>query len=311
MVNCLVLGANGFLGSHLVDSLADRGHYVRCFDRFKDNKTKFYNSSKVELYNGEFLNNKDLKSSIKDIDYVFHLISTTTPISSSDNPAIEIETNIRYSIELFNICTQAKVKKVIYVSSGGAVYGDVNESVINETVTPHPISPYGIGKLTVEMFLDYYKHSCGLDSVVYRPSNPYGSRQSLSSRQGVIPIFLQQLLSSQPINIYGDGSMVRDYIYVKDAMEMIATSFESSKSNLYNIGSGNGVSVNDLLPIITETTGLDININRLELPSTFVHKNILDTQRFESEFGKPDLTSLEEGIKLTWEYISSELKRDQ
>lgn len=302
MANCLVLGANGFLGSHLVDSLNENKHFVRAFDKYVDDKTRFNYSKNIEIFHGEFLNESDLAKSLENIDYVFHFISTTTPISSEDNPLVEIDTNIRYSVELFSRCVDKRVKKVIFASSGGSVYGNSSADLISEDVTPNPISPYAIGKLSIEKFLGYFEAKFGLESVIYRISNPYGSRQSLNARQGVIPIFLNQVIKDQPITVYGDGSMVRDFIYVTDVVKMITESFQSAKSNVYNLGSGAGVSVNEIVDAIYSVVGQTTKLNHVAAPSTFVQKNVLDVTKFTNEFGITAEMSVYDGIKATWEY---------
>lgn len=303
MSNCLVLGANGFLGSHVVDQLIGQNHFVRAFDKYFDANTKFNSSKNIEIFQGEFLNETDLNRALNEIDFVFHFISTTTPISSESNPVVEVDTNIRYSVELFQKCVENNVKKVIYASSGGSVYGNVELETIDETVIPNPISPYAIGKLSVEKFLGYFREKAGLDSVIYRISNPYGSRQSLNAKQGVIPIFLNQVMNDEPITVYGDGSMIRDFIYVSDVANMIVGSFEKTSSDLYNIGSGEGVSVNDLIETIYSITGQTSKVLHVPAPSTFVDKNVLDTRKFLKEFDIPAQVSLDEGIKKTWEHF--------
>ena len=288
MVNCLVLGGNGFLGSHLVDDLVGKGFNVRAFDRFNNQKIRFESKKNVEIINGEFLNSSDLEEAVKDMDYVFHFVSTTNPLSSTFNPMVEIDTNIRSSVELFEKCVEAKVKKVIYSSSGGSVY------------VTKPISPYAIGKLTIEKYLNYFYHQYGMESISYRIANPYGPRQPLLSKQGVIPIFLNCLLNKEPIKVFGDGSMIRDYIFVKDAITMITNSFENGNYSLYNLGSGLGNSISEVIEAIEEVTRQKFEIEKTEAPKTFVHTNTLDTSRYVNEFPGLSLTSLKEGIAQTW-----------
>lgn len=306
MAKCLVLGGNGFLGSHLVDELVAKGHQVRAFDRFQNQETRFNQHKNIEIIDGEFLNSSDIEIAIKGSEYVFHFITTTTPISSSENPMVEIDTNIRSSVELFDKCVQAKVKKIIYASSGGSVYGESNSQKPDENSVTKPISPYAIGKLTIEKFLNYYYHQYGLESISYRIANPYGPRQSLISKQGVIPIFLGKLLAGEPITVYGDGSMVRDYIFVKDAVSMITSSFDQNNYSLYNLGSSEGHSISEIIEVIEKVTSLKFDVEKVEMPKTFVHTNTLDTTRFSTEFPDIQLTSLIDGISQTWEYIKNQ-----
>lgn len=305
MAKCLVLGANGFIGSHLVDSLVEAGHSVRAFDRFSSGVVKFKESPKVEVMAADYLNRADLKEALKGVKYVFHFISTTTPVTAENDPVIDIETNIRMSVELFQLCVDAKVKRVLFASTGGAIYGASDHSIAhNENDPTFPVSPYAIGKLTIENYLRYFSTKFGLDYVVYRIANPYGERQPLRRKQGVIPIFLDQVRNDLPLTIYGNGGMVRDYIYVKDVADMICGVFERShKYNTYNIGSGSGNTLNDIVGAIREVTGKKVKTNHEPVPATFVDKVILDVSRFEDEFGIRPQTPLLEGIRATYEHI--------
>jgi UDP-glucose 4-epimerase len=306
MGKCLVLGANGFIGSHLVDSLIAEGHTVRCFDRYgSDSKLSFEAHERVEVFKGDFLNRDDLVHAIEGQEYVFHFISTTTPLTAENDPLIDIETNIKMSVRLFELCHQAGVKQVIFASTGGAIYGTDSDQPIPEKTTPEPISPYAIGKLTIEHYLHYFHRKFGLSSLVYRISNPYGERQSLSSKQGVIPIFLSKIYHDEPITILGNGSMVRDYIYVKDVARMIALSFLDAKKRIYNIGSGTGSSVNEIVEVVKRTVGTEVKCQYSPVPPTFVNKVVLDTSLFRNEFGLVPEVELKEGIAKTWEYIKS------
>lgn len=303
MAKCLVLGADGFIGSHLVDKLAQQGHDIRAFDRFAQKKHRFLDSDKIEIMPGDFLNRHDLRQALQGMEYVFHFISTTTPASAEDDPLIDIGTNIQMSVELFQECVAAKVKKVIFASTGGAIYGENSSEHVSEDTVPSPVSPYAIGKLTIEQYLRYFDKKFGLKALVFRISNPYGERQSLASKQGVIPIFLQHIAKDEPVTILGDGSMIRDYIYVKDVAGMIAASFETAKHDLYNIGSGQGLSVNQLVDTMREITGREIRTEHAEKPATYVNKIVLDASRFESEFPGLAKTKIADGMKATWQYV--------
>lgn len=305
MARCLVLGANGFIGSYLVDSLIGKGHFVRCFDRYRPVDKVFADTKNenIEIFPGDFLNVSDLENAVEDIDYVFHFISTTTPITSEGNPSIDVETNIPMSIELFNICVENKVKRIIFASTGGAIYGNVpTDKPISEEVYPRPVSPYAIGKLTIENYLRYFNTKHGLNYLVLRISNPYGPRQNTLSGQGVIPIFLEKVKNNEPLTIYGNGTMVRDYVFVEDVAQMISGCFDKNieKNGVYNIGSGNGKSVNDLVSIIKSVSKTDLVSKHKETPSTFVNHITLDVSKFKEDFGLTATTDLEEGIRRTW-----------
>lgn len=307
---CLVLGGNGFIGSHVVDALVLEGHEVTVFDRI--GKYLNFDSKNVKTIDGDFMNRNDLALALKDIEYVFHFISTTTPITAENDPLIDIETNIRMSVVLFQECVKAGVKRILFASTGGAIYGLDRNHPIKETELPLPVSPYAIGKYTIEQYLRYFSIKHGLDSIAYRISNPYGTRQPLRRKQGVIPIFMENIYNDKPITILGAGDMVRDYIYVKDVAKMISKTFsESHKSNVYNIGTSRGVSVNELVELVELVSGKSANIVKLPKPDTFVQKIVLDTSMFNKEFGLAADTTIEEGMSTTWKYILEAHKKEE
>jgi UDP-glucose 4-epimerase len=309
MPKCLVLGANGFIGSHLVDKLAADGYSVRAFGHFHPSEAKFSSSANVEVFQGDYLNKFDLQAALKDVDIVFHFISTTTPATAEDNPIIDIDTNIRASVELFQQCVKAHVKRVIYASSGGTIYNSESE-MYDETDPTLPVSPYAIGKLTVENYLRYFHVKHGLQYTTFRMANPYGERQPFWRKQGVIPIFLEKACNNESLPVLGDGSMVRDYIYIKDLVEMIvATLHKKPKHHIYNLGSGRGYSVNEVVEAIRKVTKKDIKLDTLPVPSTYARKSVLNINRFMSEFGVEPKTPLEEGVRITYKYIRQELKK--
>jgi UDP-glucose 4-epimerase len=305
MTRTLVLGANGLIGSYIVDALVAKGHFVRAFDKFSGDTLNYQKSENVEQFTGDFLNSDDLKKSLEDIEYVFHFISTTTPITAENNPTIDIETNIRMSVELLQLCVDAGIKRVLYPSTGGAIYGLSSASgtgVHSEDDPTHPVSPYAIGKLTVENYLRYFHTKFGLDYVTFRISNPYGSRQATHSKQGVIPIFLDRIRKEEQITVYGDGSMIRDYIYVKDVADMIVEAFDKDHQHMtYNIGSGGGSSVKEIIDCIKDIVGKEPNINYEPQPATFVDKVVLDMTRYENEFQLKATTSLHDGVLATYQ----------
>lgn len=313
MAKTLVLGANGFIGSHLVDSLVKQGHSVRAFDKFGHGDRMFNSSENIEVFAGDFLNLNDLEEALDGIDYVFHLVSTTTPASAENDPLIDIDTNIRGSVELFKLCVEKNIKKVIFASTGGAIYGDTSkQEPFKETDIPCPISPYAIGKLTIENYLHYFRVKHGLNSLVLRISNPYGERQPFHRKQGVIPIFLENICRNNPITILGDGSMERDYVYVKDVANGIVSMFQKDTlEDLYNMGSGVATNINQLVDIAKEVSQKEVQIEHKDVPATFLHRAVLDTSRFDGEFGNLSKTPLNDGMKMTYDYIKNEISESE
>lgn len=303
MADALVIGGNGFLGSHVVDALAHRGHTVAAFDRFGVLKPQF-TAPGVAALSGDFLNAADVRAAVAGRDVVLHFLSTTDPASAEDDPTLDIRTNIMSSVNLFEACADAGVGQVVFASTGGAIYGDQDLAVFREEDITVPVSPYAIGKQAIEGYLRYFRRKRGLASTVFRISNPYGTRQNPAKRQGVIPIFLRRLAQGLPLTVYGDGSMVRDYMYVEDMAQMVADAVtQGARRELYNLGSGVGTSLTELLACIAEATGLEPEVRHAPTPSTFVDHVTLDTSRFTAEFGTRPTTPLTEGIRRTWDEI--------
>lgn len=308
LYKCLVLGGNGFIGSHLVDELIKKSNSVVVFDRFKNDRYLFEKNKNIRCINGDFLNKSDIKEALNGIDYVFHFISTTSPATAENDPKIDVNTNLLGSIQLFEECVNSNIKKIIFASSGGSVYGKSELSSTENNLT-NPVSPYAINKLSIEHYLRYFKIKYKLDSVIFRISNPYGERQPFNRRQGVIPIFLENIYKDVPIKVFGSGEMKRDYIYVKDAVKAITKAYDKkTKFDLYNIGSGLDTSINDLIQLIEATLNKKFKINYSPTPLTYVDKVSLNVGRFESEFGKIAKTEMAEGLKKTYSYIAKEIE---
>jgi UDP-glucose 4-epimerase len=301
MSRVAVIGANGFIGSHLVDELAAEGHIVTAFDRFRGNEASF-TASGVRRVRGDFLNRIDLEEAVQGQDLVFHFLSTTSPATAERDPLLDIRTNLTQTVELLNACALAGVKQFYFASTGGAIYGPQGKSSYSETDAPEPVSPYAIGKLSIEHYLHYFRVTHGLRSTIFRISNPYGTRQKKDRLQGLIPIALRQTVADLPVTRFGDGSMVRDYVFVEDLVKMIARVVAGDpKHHVYNLGSGVGYSVNDVLTTIEHAVGKPVQITEAAVPSTFVDRVVLDVHRYCEEFGEVPTTSLEDGVRHTLE----------
>lgn len=301
---CLVLGGDGFLGSHLVDDLLARGYEVRVFDRFHKRQIKNLShlKGKVQFHRGDFLNKRHLSRALKDMDYVFHFVSLSTPASTADNPQEEIRLNMKGTLQLLDLCVKRGVKKIVFPSSGGAVYGNTLDEVANETTQARPMSPYAMTKLTIEEYLHFYRQQYGLQFVIYRIANPYGERQNPNGVQGAIPIFMKQMMTGETLRIF--GNTVRDYVYVKDVTGFIAENFsERHKNSTYNVGSGRGVALFELVLMLAKTTQSMPKMRRLEKRPFDVQKIVLDISRASEEFGFYPITSLEVGLEKTYAFI--------
>src|SRR5690349_8458886 len=213
-MNCLVLGGNGFIGSHLVDKLLADGHSVRVFNRHEEHFRKPIAS--VEYQYGDFGNRELLMEALKGVDAVFHLISTTLPKTSNDDPAFDVQSNVVETVFLLEQCMARQVKKIIFISSGETAYGKPPTLRIPEKSPTDPECSYGITKLAIEKYLYLFWYLHGLDYTILRLANAYGERQRPTATQGAIPVFLERAMRNDEIVVWGNGSVVRDYIHVKD-----------------------------------------------------------------------------------------------
>ena len=303
----LVLGGAGFIGSHLAEALLEEGHEVTVFDKIgikTDNIQKIIND--VELIEGDFLDEHFLEELPRGMDYVFHLVSTTLPATSNLNPVYDVQSNLAPSVKLIEQCAFHKIKKFFFISSGGTIYGIPEKTPIPETHPKNPINSYAITKLGVEKFLHLYHHLHGLEYVVLRLSNPYGPRQPFDKGQGVIAVFMHNILSGKALEVWGDGKQERDYLYIDDAIQAFITVLKKdTPSRIYNFGSGKPTSVNDIISILKEVSGKDFGVVYKQARSADVPKNFLDISRAEKELGWKPTVNLNDGIQKTWEWFKS------
>lgn len=305
----LVLGADGFLGSKIIKSLLKEDNFfIRAFNVFERCDSEFVDDieGKIEIFSGDFLSRNDIKKSLVGIDYVFHFFSFTTPGSSTKNLSFEVDSNIKGTIVLLEECVASGIKKIVFYSSGGAVYGDNRGLACREEDLTNPISPYAISKLAIEKYLEYFKLNFNLNYLILRYANFYGPGQKTTGDQSIIPIFLGLVKNNQPINVFGDGENVRDFIYIDDLVEITKTlSFKKTKHSIYNIGSGKGKSINEIISVIRNVTKKEVVVNYLENRASDVKVNVLDISRVATESGFNPRVSIEDGIKKTWDWINS------
>lgn len=299
MKKCLILGGCGFIGSHLADKLLEDGHEVRIFDRPNvDISNVAHIAGEVEILEGDFTNEADVAKALEGMEVVYHLISTTLPATSNQNPAYDIESNLIGTIKMLDAAVKAGIEKIIFSSSGGTVYGPAEKIPIPEEHPTNPISSYGIHKLAIEKYLALYGNLYGLDWRVLRPSNPYGERQNPEGQQGAVAVFASALKQGKPITIWGDGSVVRDYIYVKDVVRAFAYFAQSSApSRIYNISTGIGTDLNRLVELMAKASGLGPVVKYLPARKVDIPVNVLDNSKAKRELGWEPSVTLFEGLK--------------
>lgn len=306
-MKCLVLGANGFIGSHLCEGLLTRGYQVRAFVKKSIERVAVAHSASllpIEYVYGDFSNKKDIEKSVNGIDIIYHLISTTLPQTSNQNMEYDISSNVLSTLTLLEAANKNGVKKVIFFSSGGTVYGKTKEVLINENHPAEPICSYGIQKLMIEKYLHLFNHLYGLDFNILRIANPYGIGQSYTRQQGVIPVFMHRIIEGHPIEVWGDGSIVRDYIHVTDVVQAaIKASEYYGESKLFNIGSGKGYSISEIIRRIEGITGKKIIAQYKPSRQVDVPTNVLDIALAEKVLSWNPKISLSNGLTELYQHL--------
>ena len=299
MKKCLVLGGRGFIGAHLVDALLARGHFVRCFDRphVAPLGEAHLANPKFELYEGDLVSEADVTEALAGCEVCFHLVSTTLPKSSNADPVFDVESNVLGTVRLLTHAIKSGLKKIIFVSSGGTVYGVPTALPISETHPTDPVCSYGISKLAIEKYLGLYKQLHGLDYTVLRLANPYGERQRTHASQGAVAVFLGKVLRGELVEIWGDGSVVRDYIHIADVVEALLMALErTSSEHVFNIGAGQGHSLNEVLAAVEKVTGRQATRRYLPGRTFDVPTSVLSIARAEQSLGWSPKVSFEQGL---------------
>jgi UDP-glucose 4-epimerase len=303
----LIIGGNGFIGTHLVDALLQAGHSVRVFDRYPNRYREPL--ANVSYVSGDFANHGEVDAAVDGMDCIFHLAYTTLPQTSNDDPIYDVRSNVIDTLQLLQSCKDHGVRKFIFISSGGTIYGIPQQVPITEDHPTDPICSYGISKLTIEKYLHLYHRLFGLDYVVARLSNPYGEYQNPFSKQGAIGVFLGNILQGQPITIWGDGEVVRDYVYIKDAVKalVLAAEYEggTNKPHVFNVGYGSGHSLNEIIAAIRDVVDMPVEVRYTPARSVDVPANILDISRAARHLEWQPQIGLKQGLTNSWSWIKS------
>ncbi|MEP3052146.1 MAG: NAD-dependent epimerase/dehydratase family protein [Erythrobacter sp.] len=300
-MRALVIGGSGFIGSHLVDGLLARSMEVRVCDRaperFRDTPAD------VDFRQCDLNDTANLAEALQDVDIVFHLASTTVPSTSNLDPIADISGNLIATVRLLELMRESQVKRMVYLSSGGTVYGAPETDPVAESHPTHPISSYGIVKLAIEKYLLMEQNLHGLQPVILRASNPYGPRQGHGGVQGVIATFLHRVARGEDFNIWGDGSVVRDFLHISDLVSLCVECTQSEVVGTFNVGSGEGASIRDIIAVIEQVTGRTANASYEPGRSFDVPRIVLDTALVRAATNWAPKTSLADGVAETWEWV--------
>jgi len=307
-MNVLVLGGNGFIGSHVVDALLVAGHRLRVLGHAPE----LYRAplAGVDYISGDFADESLLAEALEGMDAVCHLISTTVPATSNLDPVADVQSNLVNTIHLLEQMRLKNIRRIFYLSSGGTVYGNPQYSPVDENHPLHPLCSYAVVKLAIENYLFMYQQLHGFEPIVLRASNPYGPRQGHAGVQGLIGTFLSRLATGEAVEIWGDGKVIRDYIYIGDLAELCVKSLQSDCCGVFNAGSGVGHSVNDIVGVMREEINADLQVNYRDGRDFDVKEIVLDMRHTCNTFAWQPQTDLRAGLQEHWRWLQALSYRD-
>jgi UDP-glucose 4-epimerase len=302
MANIFVTGGGGFIGRNTIPALIAQQHTVVALERH----SSIAPNSQLSVVRGSLENTAEaLSIALQGCDTLLHLAGNTSPASSANDFALETQSNLVPFLNLLEATKRTAIKRIVVLSSGGTIYGQPQYTPIDEHHATNPTVAYGLGKLTIEHLTRLWATQQGVEYVLLRAANPYGPHQVGRNNQGVIGVWLQRVLNMLPLVIWGDGSTVRDYLYVDDLAKAltVACTHHDLASGVYNIGSGYGHSLLQIADAIAQATHIQPS---LEFTASMPHDvsiNILCQKRFCNATGWQAKTGLVEGITRTYEFL--------
>ncbi|MDO9224741.1 MAG: NAD-dependent epimerase/dehydratase family protein [Pseudomonadota bacterium] len=300
----MLLGGSGFIGTHLTRRLLEEGIDPVVVDWVRPSVAG------VEYHAAELRTVVDLTPALlESVEAVYLLAWTTKPQAANQSPAYDLESNVFAGLHFLDGLRGLRRRpRVIFVSTGGAIYGAPELLPTPETACARPIGAYGIGKLAFEHYLDLYQRIHGIDYLVVRPGNPYGEGQDPAASQGAVGVFLGRLARGEAIHIWGDGQIVRDYLYIRDLAEGLRLALDYHPADahaprIFNLGSGAGVSLNELIARIEVVTETKLEVSHEPARSVDVPAIVLDCARANDLLGWKARTTLDEGLARTWDWV--------
>ena len=298
----LVTGGAGFIGSHVVEAYLQAGHEVVVLDDLSTGKKENLNP-KAKFYEMNLLDDK-LQQMMQDekIELVNHHAAQIKVKASMEDPYFDVKVNVLGSVLLLDLCRRAGVRKVIYASSGGAMYGEAKAGPFTEDATPRPFSVYGASKMSVEHYLDVFAQNFGLEYVVLRYANVYGPRQDALGEGGVVAIFTHCMLHGGEFVTFGDGYNIRDYVYVKDLARANLLALDYPKNEAFNIGTGVETTTNQLFETLAKATGYSKAAKHIVARLGDLQKSVLNPNKAKSLLKWEPHYDLAKGLGETVEY---------
>ncbi|NMB48044.1 NAD-dependent epimerase/dehydratase family protein [Candidatus Kuenenbacteria bacterium] len=299
----LVTGGAGFIGSHLVDNLIKKNYSVIVADNLSTGKRVNLNP-KARFYHLD-IQDKKLEAVFKKEKpaAIYHLAAQMNVRKSIADPLFDARTNIIGVLNLLENCVKYKVKKFVFISTGGAIYGDGVKIPTPETATEAPISPYGIVKLATEKYLHYYHHQYGLNYTVLRLANVYGPRQNFQGEAGVVAIFCHQLKNNQPLFINGPGRQTRDFVFVADVVAACLKALTDKKPNIYNVAASRENNIQQLVATLQKVSGRKTPVKHRPAIKGEQMRSCLNYQKIKKHLSWSPKYDLEKGLKETWQWF--------
>ena len=293
-IDAAVLGA-GFIGKNFVRYALKKGYALSVLDH-QPCPEEF--DGRLKWIQGEMGRKEDLVRVLENAKTVFHFISSTVPGDIIDE-SVELQQNVFQTLQLLGLCVEKKIRRIVFTSSS-SVYGIQNDLPILESATTSPISSHGIHKLTIEKYMELYQQQHGLDCKIVRLSNPFGPGQSIHGRQGFIAIALGRITSGKAMEIRGDGGTIRDFIYIDDVVQALDAMMQTrSHERVFNIGSGIGHSLNEVVDLLSRLTGIAIPVDYSPTRLVDIPISVLDIQKSWQILGFSPKISLESGLEKT------------
>lgn len=303
----LVTGGAGFIGSHLVDALIARGDTVVVADNLSTgSKTNVHPKARLEIVDVASKEFDELFAAVRP-SLVFHLAAQMSIVRSVQDPVHDAQVNILGGIRVLRCCVRHKTERIVIASSGGAIYSDQGPFPATEMNPEQPRSPYGIAKLTVDRYLDFFVATTGLSAVTLRFSNVYGPRQTGSGEAGVIAIFCHHLLHGDAPVIYGTGGQTRDYLYVDDAVAAFLAALDPIASGMYNVGTARETSVNVLLTQLLEVARLQQIPAHAAVRPWEMMRSALSGEKLQRATAWQPRMELMEGLRHTMQWFQGQI----
>jgi UDP-glucose 4-epimerase len=309
-MNIVLTGGAGFIASHIAEAYLQKGHNVIIIDNLSTGQRENI-PSEATFIECDVTDQKAVESIFHNysVDVINHHAAQINVRASTDDPTFDARVNILGSLNLYEVALKHNVKKIIFSSTGGAIYGEINGEAPTESYYERPLSPYGISKLSNEKYLDYYHKVHGIQYVVLRYSNVYGPRQNAKGEAGVVAIFSKMMLNKEQPTIFGDGSQTRDYLYVKDAVQANVLALEENVQGVFNCATNTTTSVNQVFQEIRQQTGSDCE--QLHAPRKLgeVQNSVCSYEKIHRELGWSPQYDVARGLQETVDWFKNNLDR--